>query len=655
MSANHLENEKSPYLQQHVHNPVDWYPWGEEAFSLARKLEKPIFLSIGYATCHWCHVMEKESFENPEVAKLMNDTFVNIKVDREERPEVDSVYMEFAQALMGASGGWPLNVVLTPELKPFFAVTYLPPKTQRGLIGMDQFVTHIGQLWQSDERPFIIEQANKIVEIFSRAARTSGDEIPNEDHLSMAAEQLFELADPVYGGMKGEPKFPMAYQSQFLMAYGKVKNENRALFFVELTLDMMAKGGIYDHLGGGFSRYCVDERWFIPHFEKMLYDNALLARAYLEGWKLFKKESYATVCKETLDYILRDMTHAQGGFYSAEDADTEGKEGFFYTWTKKEIQETLPPGQAEAFCNYFHVIEKGNFEGRNILSIDLNTPEPPNLKEAKQLLFKKREERPHPFKDDKIITGWNGLMIDAMAQAGAALRDDRYTQAAVKAAEFIRANLWKDGKLLRRFRDGEAKFSGTLDDYAYLMKGILSLYEVGLGPQWLDWAKELYKVLEMEFKASPKGAFYQTDGKGEIIIRKCDFYDGSEPSGNAVMAENLIRLYQITNEDQYRLQAENILKAAKNFIETFAPGACYHLIALLRYLDKKALNCVIELDKMESLKKEISSLIFTTFSPHTAVSWKEAAETTLALCRQNVCQPPLVGKDQILKALEGAL
>ncbi len=680
--TNRLIKEKSPYLLQHAHNPVDWYPWGPEAFEAAREQDKPIFLSIGYATCHWCHVMESESFKNPEVAKLLNDVFINIKVDREELPEIDSIYMEFAQALMASGGGWPLNVVLTPDQKPFFAVTYLPPKTRKGLIGLEQFAHHIEQLWHSEERHALTEQADKIVDLFSKVSKSVGSELPSERHILSAVEVLFELADPIYGGIKGQPKFPLSYQIDFLLTFTRAKKDSRALFYLELTLDRMHRGGLYDHLGGGFSRYSVDEQWMIPHFEKMLYDNALLAKAYLEGWKFIGKPFYRTVSEEILNYILGEMTHPEGGFYSAEDADSEGHEGLFYTWTTQEILEALPPKEADLFCHYYGVTPQGNFEGRNVLHAPLSLEEFAEavqmpveeahvlLAKAREILLKKRQQRPHPFKDDKIISSWNGLMIDALIKAASAFKKEAFQTAALKSASFIRANLWKEGRLLRRFRDGEARFRAGLDDYACLIKGALSLFEEDCGAAWLQWALEMADILERDFKVE-EGAFYQTDGKEPILLRKCEFYDGAEPSGNGVHAENLLRLYQITQDEKYLTQAEDILKAAKSFIETYPPGACYQLIALQRYLDAQAPTVVVALDEKESLREEIRAAVSNRFCPHLQIIWKRKedkeivrlipsiadktlvdGQTAVYLCRQDRCEPPLLIKEEIIKAME---
>jgi uncharacterized protein YyaL (SSP411 family) len=676
--SNHLIHEKSPYLKQHAHNPVDWYPWGQEAFDLAQSQDKPVFLSIGYSTCHWCHVMERESFEDPEIAKLMNETFVCVKVDREELPHVDSLYMEFAQALMASAGGWPLNVILTPELKPFFAVTYLPSKTRQGLIGLDQFIIQIKQLWESDERMMLIEQANQLVDTFTRVIHVAGEEMPQEEHILDSVEILFELSDPVYGGMKGEPKFPMGYQLEFLLQFAKSKSDSRALFYIELTLQMMYRGGIYDHLGGGFSRYTVDEKWTIPHFEKMLYDNAILAKTYMEAWKFYKKPLFRQISEETLRYLMRELAGPEGGFYSGQDADSDGHEGLYYTWTQNEITQILAPDDSDLFCEFYAVSPQGNFEGRNVLNVSVSLEEfaeakkipvselSSRLEKAKELLLQEREKRKAPFKDQKVVCSWNGLMIDLLARAGSTFKNKEYTSLALKTAEFIRTHLWRDGRLLRRFCDGESKFIGGLEDYAFLIKGLITLFDEGFGTSWLNWAMELTEILTSHLKA-PKGAFYQTEE--EVLVRKCDFYDGAEPSGNGVHAENLIRLYQITHEDHYLSQAEDIFKAAKNYIEAYPPGACYHLMALQRYLDPKAPTLVIALDPNHSLEKEIQEKLSQQFCPHLETIWKKekAIETLLPdetektpidgktavyICRQNACEPALISQEEILHAIE---
>lgn len=677
--TNRLINEKSPYLLQHAHNPVDWYPWSEEAFTKAKDEDKPIFLSIGYATCHWCHVMEKETFENPEIAQAMNDTFINIKVDREEHPEVDSIYMEFAQALMSSAGGWPLNVILTPDLKPFFAVTYLPPKASKGLIGMDQFITQIKMLWQSEERSLLVAQADKIVQLFENSAKTTGQDLPTPADLQSAIQMLFDIADPVFGGIKGEPKFPLGYQADFLLQYAKSSNDSRSLFYIELTLQMMARGGLYDQLGGGFARYCVDERWHIPHFEKMLYDNAILSRTYLEAYKYTKKIFFSQICRQTLDYAIRELKGE--GFYSAEDADTEGQEGKYYTWSQEEIYNVLGSGDGEIFSRYFGVTGEGNFEGKNVLRIAHDPKEfssmigleerrlYESIQEMKSKLLHKRGERTRPFKDDKVITSWNGLMIDSLAWAGFCYADSPYRQAAIQTADWVRDHLVVNGELMRRYRDNEARFAANLDDHAFLIRALLSLFETGCGTRFLQWAMHLTDVLERDFKIQ-NGAFYQTKQDKYLLIRKCEFYDGAEPSGNAVHCENLLRLYQLTQDQKYLTQAEDILKAAKSFVEAFPPGACYHLINLQRYFDAKAPLILIALDEKLTYKKELEKALGQLFCPHGMIVWKEVGDatlnqivpsiatqnclegkTTVYICRGNFCEAPLTDIGQILDAI----
>lgn len=682
--TNRLIRQKSPYLLQHAHNPVDWYPWGEEAFADAKESDKPIFLSIGYATCHWCHVMEQESFEDLQIAQLMNETFINIKLDREELPEIDSLYMEFAQSMMAGAAGWPLNVIMTPELEPFFATTYLPPHTNHGLMGLTELIMRIAEVWSSgEERERIISQAERIVEAFSESIHSQGLLLPDKESVDDAVELLFKMGDPTYGGMKGVPKFPIGYQSNFMLHYSSSRNEGRALFLVERTLDMMQRGGIYDHLGGGFSRYSVDEQWLIPHFEKMLYDNALLIYAYLEAWQLMKNPLYREICEEIIQYILRDMTYPEGGFYSAEDADTDGHEGLFYTWTLDEVQKILGKQESSLFCEYYGISSEGNFEGRNVLHTRMRINEfashyqldPHQLSsefvKQKHILWKAREKRTHPFKDDKILSSWNGLLIHSLVEAGCAFSENRYIDMAVKAAGFIKDHLWQETKLLRRWRDGEALYNAGLDEYAFLIRGLLSLFDAGKGTDWLDWAIQMTGILEQKFKA-PEGAFFQTDGSDpHLILRKCHFSDGAEPSGNALHCENLLRLYQMTGSEKYRDQAEDILRAVKKYIDNYSPGYCYHLMNLIRYYDRNSPTIVIALNKKNHLHEELRQQIFSHFIPNKAVIWRRdeddllfnlipsckeqvpiQGKTTVYICYEGVCQKPLNDHTEIIEALK---
>lgn len=680
--TNRLITQKSPYLLQHAHNPVDWYPWGEEAFTAAINNDKPIFLSIGYATCHWCHVMERECFEDLQVARLMNDAFINIKIDREELPEVDGLYMEFAQSMMAGSAGWPLNLILTPDLKPFFAATYLPPTSSQGLMGLTELIVRIREVWEGEEREHVMEQAAKIVEVFSETVHTTGDQLPEREQIEDTADVFFKMADPVYGGMKGSPKFPIGYQGNFMLDYSATKKDGRAVFLVERTLDMMQRGGIYDHLGGGFSRYSIDEKWLVPHFEKMLYDNALLVDSYLQAWQLTKKPLYRQICEESIQYILRDMTHPDGGFYSAEDADSEGREGWFYIWTFDEIKKILGEKESLLFCDYYNITPEGNFEGHNILNTPLRLEEFAKknhltveeltmiFTDQKQKLWVEREKRPHPLKDDKILTAWNGLMIHSLVQAGSAFFEQSYLDAAVKAALFIKKNMWNGSQLLRRWRDGEALFNAGLDEYAFLIRSLISLFEAGLGSEWLLWAKQLTDILSNKFKVT-EGAFFQTDGTDpSIILRKCQFSDGAEPSGNAIHCENLLRLYQITADPDYIDQVEDILRAVKKYLDNYSPGYCYHMMNLLRYYDRHSPTIVIALNDKNEFEQDIRQVIYSHFIPHKSLVWRRNGDqqlldfipflqkqttidnkTTIYICHEGICQKPENDYQEMMQTL----
>jgi uncharacterized protein len=679
--TNRLIHEKSPYLLQHAHNPVDWYPWGEEAFRASREFDKPIFLSIGYATCHWCHVMEKESFDDPEVASALNDAFIPIKIDREELPEIDALYMEFAQTMIVGSAGWPLNVILTPELKPFFAATYLPKHSTRGLVGVIELTKKIHELWKSEDRSRLIAQSDKVVDILKTHVHLQGSELPKEDLITDTAEILFKIADPIYGGMKGAPKFPLGYQAQFLLNYFLKSQDSRALFLAEKTLEMMYRGGIYDHIAGGFARYSVDDRWQIPHFEKMLYDNSILAASYLEAWRVTGRQLYKDVTEEILTYVLTEMTSPDGGFYSAEDADSMGVEGLFYTWKKEEIISALGPNLGELFCDFYNITEEGNFEGRSVPYMEDSLEDFAShrgvtldeirslLDKAKKELFNVRASRPRPLKDDKIIVSWNGLMIASLASAGFYFQSEKYMQAAVKAARFIKNNLWKNGVLYRRFRDGDVRFRASLDDYAFLIDGLLNLFETEGSVEWLSWALELANNLEQNFKAED-GAFYQTDGTDEnLLIRKCHFSDGAEPSGNAVHAENLIRLYQITYNSKFLKHAEDILKAAKRYIDAYPLGYCYHLIALQRYYDEKKATVLIACNQRKEMYNEIVDALCQKVLPYHCLVMTHKGDslpallpwvseyipatdiTQVSICHEGACKLPVHTRDDILKAI----
>lgn len=679
--TNRLIYQKSPYLLQHAHNPVNWYPWSEEAFQVARENDKPIFLSIGYATCHWCHVMEREAFENVEVAQLMNQVFINIKVDREELPDVDSLYMEFAQSMMAGAAGWPLNVILTPALEPFFATTYLPPYSSHGLMGLTDLIYRIQELWSSAEREKVLDQAERVVELFSENVHTRGDLLPNPGQVPTTVEILYKMADPVFGGIKGAPKFPIGYQYSLIMNYYSNSGDSRSLFLVERTLDMMHRGGIYDHLGGGFSRYSVDEKWLIPHFEKMLYDNAILAQSYLEAWKLTKRPLYQQVCEEILNYILRDMTHPEGGFFSAEDADSEGHEGLFYTWPYEEVMQILGP-EGKLFCEFYDITPYGNFEGRNVLHTPLSFEEFvlkhnqnkeklwQQFENQRDKLWQVREKRVHPFKDDKVLSSWNGLMIYTLIESGKAFQQESYLKAAIRAARFIKKYLWQNQELLRRWREDQSMFAGSLDEYAFMIRASLSLFEANAGTEWLEWAILMTQILKEKYK-EVDGAFYQTDGSDRnLILRRCQFSDGAEPSGNAIHTENLLRLYQMTQQLDYLKQAEDILKGVRNYLENYPPGYCYHVMNLQRYYNKKAPTFVIALNSKKEYEKELKRALYEKFIPHHAIIWQsldveleellpfvkeqnaQQDRTTLYICFEGFCQKPFDQLSDMLNAIE---
>ena len=552
---NRLENETSPYLLQHKDNPVDWYPWGEEAFEKARAEDKPVLLSVGYSACHWCHVMERESFEDEATARLMNEGFVSIKVDREERPDVDSIYMAATQA-MTRHGGWPMTVFMTPDGAPFYAGTYFPPVPSRGMPAFGQILTSLSEAYKN-RRDEVLKSAEGVREYLQAATSAS---IPrtglSEGLLNDAANALVGQLDNRFGGFGGAPKFPQAMNLEVLLRHHARTGDRSALSGAELTLRSMASGGIYDHLGGGFARYAVDEYWLVPHFEKMLYDNALLARLYLEAYEATGDEFYRRIATETLDYLLRDMTSPEGGFYSAEDADSEGEEGKFYVWTPAEIEAALEPEEAKLALRYWDVTEDGNFEGKNIL----NVPRPTEAVarefglSAEELadriggirakLYEVREDRVRPGRDDKVLAAWNGLALRAFALAARVLpeRED-YLEAARRNAGFLLGEMKEGGRLRRSYKDGRARFNGYLEDYACVADGLISLYQATFETRWIEEARDLADATLELFWDGERGAFYDTPSDHEeLVTRPRDVYDSAAPSGNSVAVDVLLKL-----------------------------------------------------------------------------------------------------------------
>ncbi|WP_123053893.1 thioredoxin domain-containing protein [Clostridium sp. JN-1] len=582
-TPNRLINEKSPYLLQHAYNPVDWYPWGEEAFKKAKEEDKPIFLSIGYSTCHWCHVMEKESFESEEVAEILNESFVSIKVDREERPDIDSIYMAVCQGLTGG-GGWPLTIIMTPDQTPFFAATYIPKDNRRGIQGLISTLENVKIGWKRN-RENLLKMSHSIVNILNDRGEGRQEKL-SYDFIKNTFSHFKYSFDKSYGGFVTSPKFPAPHNLMFLLMYWYAAKDEDALKMVEKTLDSMYRGGIYDHVGYGFSRYSTDRKWLVPHFEKMLYDNALLSIVYLEMYQIVKDEKYAKIANEIFTYILRDMTSKEGGFYSAEDADSEGEEGKFYIWSKDEVERILGSKNSEKFCEFFNITSHGNFEGKNILNLIDN----PLFKQKDEFiesclnkLFEYREKRVCPYKDDKILTSWNGLMITAMAIGGRVLKNDKYVDAAKKAVDFIFGNLTRDdGRLLARYRDGDAALLGYVDDYAFLIWGLIELYETTYDEYYLKKALDINKDMFKYFWDSKKGGFFVCGSDGEsLITRPKEIYDGAIPSGNSAAAFNLLRLSRMTSNPEFEDRAVEILNAFSNQFKDFGIGHSFSMIALL--------------------------------------------------------------------------
>lgn len=668
--ANHLLREKSPYLLQHAYNPVEWYPWSEEAFARARAEEKPIFLSIGYATCHWCHVMERESFESEEIANFLRDHFISIKVDREERPDIDAIYMTAVQALSGG-GGWPMTVFLTPELKPFFGGTYFPPKPAYGRPSFQQLIEKIAELWQT-ERAALVESSESLTQAIAGSATT-----PTEIDRDQLAQTTFEYFarnfDPQYGGFGQAPKFPRPVQFDFLFNYALLKNEPRARDMSLHTLKAISLGGIHDHIGGGFHRYSVDRYWRVSHFEKMLYDQAQLLESYLDAYQLTHDESFASTARDIISYVLRDLGASGGAFYSAEDADSEGEEGTFYVWTKEEITSFLSPQESSLFIEHFGVTEAGNFEhGKNVLhsSSDLEFSAKRLditlknamfvLASAKEKLFQQRVTRERPIRDEKILASWNGLMIAALARASAVLKDRSILHAALNAATF----LWNEmvqtdangrAQLYHRWKDGEAKYHAYLETYAFTVKGLLALYEYSFDRKWLDRALLLQKEQDERLWDS-SGGYFTAETAADVIVRTKSDYDGAEPSGNSIAALNLLKLSQLTDDPSYRDRAEELVKFFTTRIGKYPYAMPELMIASMR-LEQPRVDIVIAADDEQSYQylEVIEEYYLPQAVKQRAVAAKEHTfaatlskeENNVFLCHDLRCEMPAQTSDEL--------
>jgi uncharacterized protein YyaL (SSP411 family) len=683
---NRLGQEKSPYLLQHANNPVDWYPWGEEAFEKAARENKPIFLSIGYSTCHWCHVMEHESFEDDTIAAILNQYFVPVKVDREERPDVDRVYMLFVQASTG-SGGWPMSVWLTPERKPFFGGTYFPPDNRFGRPGFRAVLENLARAW-SEDRERVEESGARVVEqLREYASQGQGKGEAGQGALDSAFYGFRRMFDSRLGGFGGAPKFPRPSVHNFLLRYYAATKNEEALDMVLLTLREMAKGGMNDQLGGGFHRYSVDERWFVPHFEKMLYDQAQIAISYLEAFQITRDGQYAAAARDVFSYVLRDLTHRDGGFFSAEDADSasdsakpkEKREGAFYVWTREEIEHTLGPRDGRIFCDRYGVRKGGNveedphgeFRGQNILYQERSIEETAaahqvSAEEVRAVLragcaklLDLRSGRPRPHLDDKILAAWNGLMISAFARGAQALGEDRYADAARGAAKFLRDRLWDGSRrvLLRRFRDGESAIDGFLDDYAFSILAFLDLYETCFEPEDFRFAVELAeRALEL-FEDRENGGFFSTPvGAENLVLRLKDDYDGAEPSGNSMMTIALLRLARMTGREDFRIAAERTLEAFSARITSGGAGVPQMLAALAFTLGKP-----MEIVLAGPRDNGMLAAIRRRFLPNAVVAMASESPVpmpalddrpTAYVCSNFTCNLPVTRVDQLDELLE---
>ncbi len=668
---NRLINQKSPYLLQHADNPVDWYPWGEEAFLQAKKEDKPVFLSIGYSTCHWCHVMAHESFEDNDVAELLNKDFVSIKVDREERPDIDHIYMTVCQALT-RRGGWPLTIIMDADKKPFYAATYLPRTTRGGMPGLIELLPRIAELWQKD-RHSLLESAEQISQLIQEPETHEEGQLLTADTFSQLFKQYTQAFDAQWGGFGSAPKFPSPHNLLFLIRYAHFQQENKAIEMVEKTLQCMYRGGIYDHIGFGFARYSTDRQWLAPHFEKMLYDNALLAMSYLEAYQVGGQEFYAQVAREIFTYVLRDMTHPEGGFYSAEDADSEGEEGKFYLWTTDEIKEILGK-QAELFCQAYDISKKGNFEKKNIPNLINNRQflkQKAELAEARQKLFASREKRVHPLKDDKILTAWNGLMIAAMAMGARILKEDSYLQAARQAADFVLSNLRRpDGRLLASYREGKAEHLAYAADYAFFIWGLIELYEAGFDSKYLLTALRLNDdLLKYFWDERSAGLFFYGSDAEQLLSRPKEHYDGAIPSDNAVAAFNFLRLARLSGDGKLETKAQQALDYFAGSIQEYPLGhSFWNIAAAYQIFPGREVVVAGYPDKNDT--REILEYLHSRYDPNTTVIFKDAGDgqaltdkasylqemrsidgqATAYICENFTCHEPLLGLDGVVKA-----
>jgi uncharacterized protein YyaL (SSP411 family) len=687
--ANRLMDETSPYLLQHAHNPVDWYPWGTEALTRAKAEDKPIFLSIGYAACHWCHVMAHESFEDLDTAAIMNEHFVNIKVDREERPDLDEIYMEAVVAMTGR-GGWPMSVFLTPEGVPFYGGTYFPPTDRYSMPSFKRILVSIAQAYRQQRAE--IESGGEQFKL------QIGRSLPLEPHVdssSLSAETL-DLAfgglerslDAAHGGFGGAPKFPQPMNLEFLLRYHLRSGEPQALKMVDLTLTRMASGGIYDQLGGGFHRYATDAEWLVPHFEKMLYDNALLARLYLHAWQVTRRPLFRRIAEETLDYLVREMRHTAGGFYSSQDADSEGEEGKYFLWTPREVKSVLGDQEGDLFCRYFDVTPAGNFEGKSILNVKLDISSEAAasrtdedrfraaIEQGRERLLRAREERVKPGRDEKVLAGWNGLALAAFAEAAQVLGREDYRRVAERNAEFVLSELRRDGRLLRSWRatssgeTGQARLNAYLEDYAFCADGLLALYQATFDLRWFREARALADVMLAHFADSKAGFFDTSDDHEPLFVRPKALQDNAIPSGNAMAADVLLRLAAYTGADAYRRPAEEILAAMSPTLRQY-PGGFGHWLSALAFCLAPPHEIALVGNPASADMRALLDVVFGRYRPYQvvalAVPGDQAAADTIPLladrelregrasayvCQRFVCLVPTTDPALLAQQLE---
>lgn len=678
--TNRLFLESSPYLIQHAHNPVNWYSWSDKAFETAKKLNRPVLLSVGYSTCHWCHVMEEESFEDEEIARYMNENYIVIKVDREERPDIDAIYMSAVQAITGR-GGWPLNVWLTPDKKPFYGGTYFPARDgDRGAgIGFLTLLKRLKEVYDTQQSR-VEKSSQQLTRTIQQMLRPkTGNRLPGEDIMHQAIGYYKRSFDPVYGGISGAPKFPSSLPIRFLFRYFRRTGNEKILHIAKFSLEKMASGGIYDHVGGGFHRYSTDKRWFAPHFEKMLYDNALLIMAYLEGYQVTGDEKFKRIAKEILRYVKRDMTSPDGAFYSATDADSltpsgHREEGYFFTWTPEELEKVLGKQRAKVVKKYYSVGLLSNFEGRHILNTPKMAAEVAEslnisiaqlrtaIEESKELLYQQRSRRPHPLRDEKILTAWNGLMISALSRTGLILGESQYVERAATAAQFILDKLYIKNRLYRSYKDNRARHKAYLDDYAFFIAALLDLYEGTNDILWLEKAIEIDVVLEKNYEDKKNGGFLMTSNDHEeLLAREKPSYDGAEPSGNSIAILNLLRLSEFTTKESYRERAEKALKSFSGTLTSNPVALSEMLLAVDFYLDKpkeiiivapKGKKGAADLLLAEFRKQFLPNRILTVvtegkklkshakFMPLVKSKFAQNGKATAYVCERGICELP---------------